>query len=218
VERVDAELAAFVRGTKCPQLAAAPAAAARPSHQRSVGAAFKCELAGLLSTISHTSLSFVRCIRPNGVQSPSEFDLELVTQQLACSGVEAALRVARLTYPRRATLEQFRADFACVAKLVPALPSQDLAVGKTLVFMSEKGWGVLRQAVRLLQQQAARRMQAAARRMMAKAEAQRLAQLQTWACVALQRAWRMATAKKSLANARRAAITVQASASTKRPR
>ncbi|KAI7983652.1 Myosin-1 [Camellia lanceoleosa] len=50
---------------------------------------------------------FIRCIKPNNVQSPGIYEQELVLQQLRCCGVLEVVRISRSGFPTRMTHQKF---------------------------------------------------------------------------------------------------------------
>ena len=54
-----------------------------------------------------TELHFVRCIKPNDGQRPSDFQAPLTLHQLRCCGVLEVTRIARAGYPTRYLHRQF---------------------------------------------------------------------------------------------------------------
>ena len=58
-------------------------------------------------SLCRTELHFVRCIKPNDGQRPSDFDAPLTLHQLRCCGVLEVTRIARAGYPTRYLHRQF---------------------------------------------------------------------------------------------------------------
>lgn len=59
----------------------------------------RAQLDELMTQIFQTDISYIRCIKPNSTQLPTEFDRRMVLNQLNSSGVLDALRVTRAAYP-----------------------------------------------------------------------------------------------------------------------
>lgn len=77
----------------------------------------KAQLDELMTQIFQTDVSYIRCIKPNANQSPTEFDRRMVLNQLNCSGVLDALKVTRAAYPYRVSHEEFLDMFADVTPI-----------------------------------------------------------------------------------------------------
>jgi myosin heavy subunit len=91
------------------------AVAGRPnassSRFRGVISGFRSQLSSLVSLISKSDCSFVRCVKPNEIESPTAFDSALVQAQLSASGVLEAVRVSRTGYAVRLPYPSFTAEF-----------------------------------------------------------------------------------------------------------
>eukprot|EP00633_Aureoumbra_lagunensis_P006588 CAMPEP_0197324966 /NCGR_PEP_ID=MMETSP0891-20130614/71407_1 /TAXON_ID=44058 ORGANISM="Aureoumbra lagunensis, Strain CCMP1510" /NCGR_SAMPLE_ID=MMETSP0891 /ASSEMBLY_ACC=CAM_ASM_000534 /LENGTH=1430 /DNA_ID=CAMNT_0042817857 /DNA_START=484 /DNA_END=4776 /DNA_ORIENTATION=- len=66
-----------------------------------VGQRFRASLSNLLSEIRATRPHFIRCLKPNDVNSPDCIDAARLVEQLRYCGVLEAVRVARAGYPVR---------------------------------------------------------------------------------------------------------------------
>ncbi|KAH9124399.1 hypothetical protein AeMF1_004835 [Aphanomyces euteiches] len=116
-----------------PDLASPKSKNGKPSSRKGggflVGAtianSFKKQLGELMEQIAKTTTQYVRCIKPNANKSASEFDRQMVVDQLRCAGVIAAIRISRAAFPNRLTLVEFarRFDIICPSKLRQAEPA-----------------------------------------------------------------------------------------------
>jgi len=68
----------------------------------SVGSKFKKQLGELMSKLSSTGTSFVRCIKPNDKMAAGVFEPNSVFSQLQCSGMAAVLELMQEGFPSRA--------------------------------------------------------------------------------------------------------------------
>eukprot|EP00040_Diaphanoeca_grandis_P033276 m.203418 g.203418 ORF g.203418 m.203418 type:complete len:2409 (+) comp32853_c0_seq4:216-7442(+) len=68
---------------------------------------FKASLADLMGKIMSATPHFVRCIKPNGQQSPNMFDEDYVALQLKYTGVHEMVRIRREGFPIRLTFIEF---------------------------------------------------------------------------------------------------------------
>lgn len=79
------------------------------ASQRSptVSRQFKTQLATLMDTLNSTNPSFVRCIKPNALKLPLQFDAGLVLDQLRYSGLLEVCRIRQLGFPIRKEFSYF---------------------------------------------------------------------------------------------------------------
>lgn len=155
---------------------AAGAPGGNSSRFRGVMSGFRQQLSDMLSLVSSADCSYVRCIKPNETESPTDFDPALVQAQLAASGVLEAVRVSRMGYAIRLPFQSFTAEFEVLlglssdpaaqrrawavegdrqraARLVAAcgLAGERMAFGKTKVFLSTEVHHEMRTARTALQ-------------------------------------------------------------------
>ncbi|KAH8582274.1 myosin myosin [Cryptosporidium sp. chipmunk genotype I] len=83
----------------------------KPKRQQTLGSSFRNQLNKLISTIQQTNPHFIRCIKPNGNNSPDEFDRISVSEQLKYGGVLQAIQVSRAGYPVRFPHFEFLLDY-----------------------------------------------------------------------------------------------------------
>ncbi|TMW57327.1 hypothetical protein Poli38472_003252 [Pythium oligandrum] len=76
-----------------------------------VGTQFKDNLNELMVNIRETKVHYVRCIKPNQVKSAKILDHSMVVSQLRCAGVIEAIRISRVAYPNRLSLEELISKF-----------------------------------------------------------------------------------------------------------
>ncbi|GLE07845.1 hypothetical protein PINS_up018551 [Pythium insidiosum] len=76
-----------------------------------VGTQFKDNLNELMVNIRQTKVHYVRCIKPNQRKSPNVLDHAMVVSQLRCAGVIEAIRISRVAYPNRLSLEELLNKF-----------------------------------------------------------------------------------------------------------
>ncbi|CAH8355756.1 unnamed protein product [Eruca vesicaria subsp. sativa] len=77
------------------------------SQRLSVATKFKGQLFQLMQRLGKTTPHFIRCIKPNNVQSPGLYEQELVLQQLRCCGVLEVVRISRSGFPTRMSHQKF---------------------------------------------------------------------------------------------------------------
>ncbi|KAF8964635.1 P-loop containing nucleoside triphosphate hydrolase protein [Flammula alnicola] len=85
-------------------LAKRPGAAAKKPTQGSI---FKASLIALMDTLSTTNVHYIRCIKPNELKRPWEFQPQQVLGQLRACGVLETIRISCAGYPTRWTYEEF---------------------------------------------------------------------------------------------------------------
>jgi len=81
---------------------------------QSVGTRFGESLSSLIKTLDQTNPFFIRCIKPNSVKRPKQFDDEYVRPQLRCGGLVQALKLIKLGLPLRVTYARIWATFGSV--------------------------------------------------------------------------------------------------------
>merc|ERR1712194_805540 len=101
-------------GAKSKALMSPRAGGAR--QRPTVGIQFSSQLQILRSKIDETSPHYIRCVKPNNLLVPDEFDAALVADQLRCAGVIEAVRVSRLGYPQRFAHNQFVSRYRILGK------------------------------------------------------------------------------------------------------
>ncbi|EEA08336.1 myosin head family protein [Cryptosporidium muris RN66] len=79
--------------------------------KQTVGASFRRQLNTLVSTIKLTTPHFIRCVKPNNLNVPDQFDRKSVSEQLNYSGVLQAIQVSRAGYPVRFNHQEFLLDY-----------------------------------------------------------------------------------------------------------
>ncbi|XP_030508063.1 myosin-1 isoform X2 [Cannabis sativa] len=77
------------------------------SQKLSVATKFKSQLFQLMQRLESTTPHFIRCIKPNNLQSPGLYEQELVLQQLRCCGVLEVVRISRSGFPTRMSHQKF---------------------------------------------------------------------------------------------------------------
>ena len=99
------ELASIISKISEPE----PTKSARGGKKKAitVGGHFAKQLQELRAKIDLTSPHYVRCIKPNGLLIPDNFDPLMIVEQLRCAGVVEAIRVSRVGYPQRYNHSQF---------------------------------------------------------------------------------------------------------------
>ncbi|XP_038608204.1 myosin-14 isoform X2 [Tachyglossus aculeatus] len=87
---------------------AGPGGRPRRGMFRTVGQLYKESLSRLMSTLSNTNPSFVRCIIPNHEKRAGKLEPRLVLDQLRCNGVLEGIRICRQGFPNRIVFQEFR--------------------------------------------------------------------------------------------------------------
>ncbi|KAK9691440.1 hypothetical protein RND81_09G196800 [Saponaria officinalis] len=93
------------------------------SQKLSVASKFKNELFQLMQRLEGTTSHFIRCIKPNSLQSPGNYVQGLVLQQLRCCGVLEVVRISRSGFPTRMTHQKFARRYGFL--LMESVASQD---------------------------------------------------------------------------------------------
>ena len=84
-----------------------PATGTGGGFRPTVSSHFRQQVRDLRSKIDATSPHYVRCIKPNAVLAPGQFDAALVAHQLRCGGVLQAISITRAGF----TLHYTHSDF-----------------------------------------------------------------------------------------------------------
>jgi len=133
-----------------------------------VGGQFRISLLALTEKMMATAPYFVRCIKPNMLKTPNNFNCDDVQAQLKYAGMLETIRIRRLGYPIRYLFKDFYQRFRCLVssqyhnsgdfekRVDGMLPHINLAEGQfqkglTKVFLKQEASYVLedRRAVRL---------------------------------------------------------------------
>ncbi|KAG7012827.1 Myosin-1 [Cucurbita argyrosperma subsp. argyrosperma] len=93
------------------------------SQKLSVARKFKDQLFQLILRLENTTPHFIRCIKPNKLQSPGLYEQGLVLQQLKCCGVLEVVRISRAGFPTRMSHKKFSRRYGFL--LQESLSSQD---------------------------------------------------------------------------------------------
>ncbi|CAN0909026.1 VIII-1 [Linum grandiflorum] len=93
------------------------------SQKLSVATKFKGQLFQLMKRLESTTPHFIRCIKPNNIQSPRSYEQGLVLQQLRCCGVLEVVRISRSGFPTRMTHQKFARRYGFL--LLESAISQD---------------------------------------------------------------------------------------------
>ncbi|KAM3705761.1 hypothetical protein ACB098_03G102900 [Castanea mollissima] len=93
------------------------------SQKLSVATKFKGQLFQLMQRLESTTPHFIRCIKPNNLQSPGLYEQTLVLQQLRCCGVLEVVRISRSGFPTRMSHQKFARRYGFL--LLENVASQD---------------------------------------------------------------------------------------------
>ncbi|KAK1296477.1 hypothetical protein QJS10_CPB15g00008 [Acorus calamus] len=93
------------------------------SQKLSVATKFKGQLFQLMHRLENTTPHFIRCIKPNNLQLPGNYEQGLVLQQLRCCGVLEVVRISRSGYPTRMSHQKFARRYGFL--LLESVASQD---------------------------------------------------------------------------------------------
>ncbi|CAI8605260.1 unnamed protein product [Vicia faba] len=93
------------------------------SQKLSVATKFKGQLFQLMQRLESTTPHFIRCIKPNNLQSPESYEQGLVLQQLRCCGVLEVVRISRSGFPTRMSHQRFARRYGFL--LLDSAASQD---------------------------------------------------------------------------------------------
>ncbi|KAF9562132.1 myosin 5 [Agrocybe pediades] len=126
------------QSTHTGSLAKRPGATTKKPTQGSI---FKASLIALMDTLSETNVHYIRCIKPNELKRPWEFQPQQVLGQLRACGVLETIRISCAGYPTRWTYEEFAERYYMLvpsSDWQPMIQSMDLRglcstiLGKTI--------------------------------------------------------------------------------------
>jgi len=84
-----------------------------------VASKFKDSLTDLIVKLQSTSPHYVRCIKPNTLKAPNNWDGEMVQAQLRYAGMMETIRIRKLGFPIRLPFKEFWDRYRMIAPLVP---------------------------------------------------------------------------------------------------
>lgn len=93
---------------------------------------FQKQLNLLIKNINTTEINFIRCLKPNDLNIPDNFNRNRILQQLAYNGVLEAVKVSRSGFPVRFTKEEYTERFW----MIPNSNNYGLH-GKTMIFFKD---------------------------------------------------------------------------------
>lgn len=101
--------------------------AAREEKKRSMtlGGTFKESLSSLMALLTSTQPYYVRCIKPNSLKVPSNFDDELVGAQLRYAGMMETIKIRKSGYPVRYPFKEFAYRYRALGGKPPSFPSRN---------------------------------------------------------------------------------------------
>jgi myosin-5 len=102
--------------TECPAASPPDSPRARANNKRpTVGSQFKIQLVELRDRIDLTIPHYIRCLKPNQLLQPDEFDKGMIADQLRNAGVLEAIRVSRVGYSQRFQHKLFLQRYRVIA-------------------------------------------------------------------------------------------------------
>uniref|UniRef100_A0A8C3AFG6 Myosin IXb n=1 Tax=Cyclopterus lumpus TaxID=8103 RepID=A0A8C3AFG6_CYCLU len=125
----------------------------RRTKPPTVGTQFQTSLGKLMETIEKAEPFFIFCVRSNAEKKELLFDEELVLQQIKYQGIQQIVHIQKSGYSAKYTFKEFVEKFRMLlpkgAALTPehitelfekmALDKTNYQIGKTKVFLKEKG-------------------------------------------------------------------------------
>ncbi|KAG9458232.1 hypothetical protein H6P81_002740 [Aristolochia fimbriata] len=115
----------------------------------SVASRFKQQLQALMETLNSTEPHYIRCVKPNSLNRPQQFENKSVLHQLRCGGVLEAVRISLAGYPTRRMFGDFVDRYGLLApeyatesdekkltqSIVEKLKLENFQLGKNKVFL-----------------------------------------------------------------------------------
>jgi myosin V len=93
---------------------------------------FQKQLNLLIKNINTTEINFIRCLKPNDLNIPDNFNRNRILQQLAYNGVLEAVKVSRSGFPVRFSKKEYLERFW----MIPKAANYGLH-GKTMIFFKD---------------------------------------------------------------------------------
>mmetsp|Transcript_3782 Transcript_3782/g.4756 ORF Transcript_3782/g.4756 Transcript_3782/m.4756 type:complete len:1711 (+) Transcript_3782:132-5264(+) len=94
-----------------------PEKAGAKKKKYSVSSEFKEQLSSLMDIVDTTEPHFIRCIKPNPLNAPDQYDRKSVVEQLRYGGVLQVVQVSRAGYPVRINHQECWNDYKILASL-----------------------------------------------------------------------------------------------------
>jgi myosin heavy subunit len=96
---------------------------------------FRQQLSDFIKDINNFKYHFIKCIKPNKNDNPSQFDYSIIKKQLEYNGVLEFINILKQGYSYHFTKEYFSRELNIVND--PYQSSQNIIFGKSRVFISE---------------------------------------------------------------------------------
>lgn len=94
---------------------------------------FRNQLADFINTISSAELYFIKCIKPNNLETPMDFDNELVGTQLKYNGILQLIQILKQGYSYHFFIKPFMRDYSDFLE-----GKSGFIFGKTRIFLTEE--------------------------------------------------------------------------------
>ena len=88
---------------------------AEVKKKSTISSTFRKSLRALSTTMLQTAQTYVRCVKPNGVRQPNNFEGHFVLRQLRYTGVASVVEVQRSGYPISVSHADFISRYRCIA-------------------------------------------------------------------------------------------------------
>lgn len=110
----------------------------RKLTKRTVIDVFQAQLRDLLQSIEGSQCRYIKCIKPcNNLEISRKIDHQLVLRQLRCSGLVAAVKLSRETFPNKLLFSTVARRFSCLLSAKTLSSTADMDVhDKTQVILS----------------------------------------------------------------------------------
>jgi cellulose synthase/poly-beta-1,6-N-acetylglucosamine synthase-like glycosyltransferase len=134
----------------------------KTSASSTLSGTFTIQVNEFMSTLEKTDVHFINCIKPNHTKSSSDWNAELVHQQLSYSGVLDVVRIRVEGYPHKFLFSNFVGRFGETKKFATASFSAEsectnimdanhvgndlYQIGKTMIFVKDEGLKILTDA------------------------------------------------------------------------
>jgi len=152
----------FVRGLFAGEVVPSNSGNPRRVFGSTISSNFRTELNELCKTLEERECRHIRCLRPNDVQAPMQFDDKSILRQCRYSGLLEATRIRKYGYAHRRAIPVFVSRYGCLLGLVSTrssaqgwtsqsikmalqeimqqrgMPADQVCVGYTKIFIKER--------------------------------------------------------------------------------
>ena len=116
---------------------------------KTISKQFISQMTDLMSIINQTGIHYVRCFKPNDIDSPTECNRIKILEQLQNNGILEAIKVSRHSFPIKYKYSDFKQNYhmlleGCeVQENIDCLDEKTYQFGKTKIFLKTDAFNIL---------------------------------------------------------------------------